>query len=281
MRILYTLLLACTSMSLFAQEDNTQKDSITVQVDTVALPAAEPAAKPVRLNYPKNTLKMNVSALVLNSYNFYYERMLTRKIALTAGFKTMPRTNLSSTTIGEKLVDQLDIDEDDMDDVDRLQTSCNAITVGVRFYTGKKPGAKGFYTELYGRYTNLKAYYSYDYTSGSNKNYLFPIEVKTNGFGGGLLLGGQFTIAKKFVVDLYIVGAHYGKMTGDANAVTDLSTMTPEEQRDMESDINDIAPSFNDKKLLTVTVSDNGVKGKVDGPFLGVRGAGFSIGWAF
>ncbi|WEK35870.1 MAG: hypothetical protein P0Y53_25575 [Candidatus Pseudobacter hemicellulosilyticus] len=280
MKFILTLLLAGITMSVFAQS----APGTIPAVDSTALlqeTATAPIANKPLSSYPKNVVKMNVSSLVLNSYNFYYERMLTRKISITGGFKTMPRTGLSSTTIGEKLVDQLDIDRDDQDDIDRLEASSNAFTLGVRFYTGKRPGAKGFYAELYGRYTNLKAYYAYDYTSSSDKNYKFPIEVSTNGFGGGLLLGGQFNIAKKVVVDLYIIGAHYGKLNGDANAITDLSSMTAQERQDMQDDINDLAPSFNDKKMLQVNVTESGVRGNVDGPFLGVRAAGLSIGWTF
>ena len=271
MKFIFTLLAGiCLSVSTFAQSE-------TAAADTAVSPTSGSKGSSF-IWYKKNTVKINLSSLTLNNYSLYYERMLTRKIAATVGVRYMPKTRLTETLLGKQILDQLD--EEDNEDLQPLAASNTTITAGVRFYTGSRSGAKGFYAELYGRYGMFQLDYDYTFTT-NGKEYDMVIKGKPNGFGGGLLLGGQFNLFKNMVVDIYIIGAHYGKMSGNIDGVSDLSTMTAEEKADMESDINDIAPKFNDKKILEAKVDNNGVKGKLDGPFAGIRGLGLSIGWAF
>lgn len=267
MKIIVTLLAGlCLSIASFAQTDS-----------TVTTPTAGSKGSSF-IWYNKNTVKINLSSIALNNYSLYYERMLTRKISATVGFRYMPKTKLTETILGKEVLNQLD--EEDNEDIKPLAASNNTVTAGIRFYTGSRSGAKGFYAEVYGRYGDFRLDYDYSFTT-NGKEYDMVIKGKAKGFGGGLLLGGQFNLFKNMVVDLYIVGAHYGKITGDIDGISDLSTMTAQEKRDMESDINDIAPEIGSKKILSATVDNSGVKGKLDGPFAGIRGLGLSIGWAF
>lgn len=270
MKFIFTLLTGlCLSVITIAQTG--------AAADTAIAPKSKSKGSSF-IWYNKNTIKVNLSSLALNNYSLYYERMLTRKIAATVGFRYMPKKRLTETALGKEVLDQLD--EEDNDDLKPLTASNNTITAGVRFYTGHRSGAKGLYAEIYGRYGDFRFDYDYSFTS-NGKEYDMIIKGKARGFGGGLLLGGQFNLFKNLVVDLYIVGAHYGKTTGNIDGISDLSTMTPQEKIDMENDINDIAPEFNNKKILQAKVDNNGVKGKLDGPFAGVRALGISIGWAF
>lgn len=271
MKFIFTLFAGlCLSVSTFAQSE-------TAAVDT-AISKTSSSKGSSFIWYNKNNVKINLSSIALNNYSIYYERMLTRKISATVGFRYMPKTRLTETALGKQILDQLD--EEDNEDIKPLAASNNTVTAGIRFYTGHRSGAKGLYAEIYGRYGDFRLDYDYSFTS-NGKEYDMVIKGKARGFGGGLLLGGQFNLFKNMVVDLYIVGAHYGKLSGDIDGVSDLSTMTAEEKTDMENDINDIAPKFNDKKILEAKVDNNGVKGKLDGPFAGIRGLGLSIGWAF
>lgn len=272
MKIIVTLLAGvCLSLSAFAQNEPLVTDS--------AISPTSGSKGSSFIWYNKNTIKVNLSSIALNNYALYYERMLTRKISATVGFRYMPKTKLTETMLGKEVLNQLD--EKDNEDFKPLAASNNTVTAGIRFYTGSRSGAKGFYAEIYGRYGDFRLDYDYSFTS-NGKEYDMIIKAKAKGYGGGLLLGGQFNLFKNMVVDLYIIGAHYGKVTGDIAGISDLSTMTPQEKIDMENDINDIMPEINNKKILTeVKVDNNGVKGKLDGPFAGIRGLGISIGYAF
>ncbi|RFS19463.1 DUF3575 domain-containing protein [Chitinophaga silvatica] len=226
-----------------------------------------------------NIVKVNLSSLALNNYSVYFERCLTKKISATLGVRIMPNTALNTTLVGVRVADLLQSDNNN----DYINSNVNnqTFTLGVRFYTGHKPGARGFYTELYGRYGNFGINYPYNYTTGG-KDYYIPVTARYSGLGGGILLGSQFMISRHILMDIYIIGAHYGKMTGSLDARADLSSMSNADKQLLRYDLEGLAPALNNKQIITVQDVDNsGAKGKIDGPFLGVRALGFSIGYAF
>lgn len=230
--------------------------------------------------FKKNNLKINLSSLTLNNYSFYYERSLSRKISFQAGYRFMPNTILGNIKMVEKIIDRVGDENGEIkDDLDKIAASNSAITGEFRFYGGRKPGARGFYLSLYGRYMNLKFDYPYDYEA-SGKAYIIPLMGNTNGFGGGLMIGAQWLIAKRVVFDVYFLGCHYGKITGNINGFTDLSSMSSQDKQGLQNELENL---FGDEaeKYLQVTVNNQGVKVIVDGPFVGIRGLGLSVGIAF
>jgi hypothetical protein len=233
----------------------------------------------VPVNYPKNLVKINLGALLaLKSYSFNYERMLTKKISFMAGYNTLPESKLSDMPLIKKVSDKLLEDGDPIkDDFDRIKVSNTAYTAEFRFYSGSNPGARGFYISLYGRYANTKSDYQYIYETNA-KTYQLPIKADIKGFGGGILMGTQYIIAKRVALDFY-VGGHYGKSNGDANAIADLSSMSTQEKADLQADLESLV-EIRGKQYLKATVTNDGVMAKVNGPFIGLR-AGASIGIAF
>lgn len=229
--------------------------------------------------YRKNMVKLNLgAALALKSYNFSYERMLSRKISFVAGYNTMSENKLSELPLMKKVIDQA-FDEDDevKNDLDRIKAANTAYTGEFRFYMGSQPGARGFYFALYGRYVDTKVNYQYQF-EGNTKTFDIPIKGNFKGFAGGLLMGTQYVISKRVVIDVYF-GGHYGKTKGDPNGLVDLSSMSAQEKTELKDDLESIG-TINDKQYLTVTVDNDGVRGKVNGPLIGLR-AGFSLGIAF
>lgn len=221
---------------------------------------------------------MNLGGLALKSYNFSYERLLSKKISFSAGYNTMSKNKLSDLPLIKKASEKL-LDEDDeiKDDFNKITVSNKAYTGEFRFYAGSHPGARGFYLALYGRYSDTRVNYDYDYEATS-KTYNLPLKSKVTGFGGGLLLGTQFIIAKRVALDFYF-GGHYGKSKGNGDALADLSTMTVEEKADLKEELESKV-EISGKQYLTATVTNDGVKVKADGPLIGLRG-GLSIGIAF
>jgi hypothetical protein len=228
----------------------------------------------------KNNFKINLSSLALNNYSFGYERNLTRRLSFQAGYRIMPNTILGQTKLAKKIIDLVGGDNGEAEeDLNKISATNSSVTGEFRFYSGKKQGARGFYLSLYGRYMNLKFDYPYDYEA-SNKLYIIPLQGNLQGFGGGLMIGSKWLIAKRVVLDLYILGGHYGKLTGNINGITDLSTMSVEDKQQLKYEIENL---FGDdgKKYLKTTVTNQGVYTIVDGPFLGFRGLGLSVGIAF
>jgi hypothetical protein len=257
------------------------KDTVVLKTDTSNTATMKSSNDAAEKKYFRNNVKMNLSSLALNNYSFSYERSISRKISFQAGYRFMPSTKLSDVRLSRQVVKQLDSQGDDLKNkLDKITASGNAITGEFRFYTGHKPGARGFYASLYGRYASFKVDYDYEYTSNS-KPYMIPLKSDFHGIGAGLLLGMQFLIAKRIVLDVFMLGGHFGKLNGNASAMTDLSDMTDEEQAQLKSDLESLVVFGNSKLIKSAEVNDNGVKVTIQGPFAGIRMMGISLGFAF
>lgn len=271
-----SLLIACSSGS-YAQENGTSGD---VMPDQTATAPAKPKKYSPGTSYRKNSLKINISSLWLNNYSFTYERMLARKISFVAGYRFMPTRTLSSVSLVKNIIDKVSDDGDDIKrDIDKISVSNNAFTGEFRFYAGRKPGARGFYVSLYGRYSQMTIDYPYDYSSNT-KDYTIPLHASPKMWGAGLMIGAQWLIAKRVTFDWYIIGGNYGTIKGDISAVTDLSSMSDQDRQSLKSDIEGLFTA-NNKQYLTATVTSQGVQAKLSGPMVGIRGAGINLGIAF
>ncbi len=249
----------------------------SAQIDSVKSTPTSHLKPPV---FRKNVAKINLSSLAFNSYNFNYERSLSRKITFVAGYNTMKEQVLGGLPLTEKITKQfLEEDNEIVNDLNKISLANTAYTGEFRFYGGKRAGARGAYLSLYGRYSATKVNYDYDY-EGELKNYLIPIKSEVKGFGGGLMFGFQKLIAKRVALDVYVIGAHYGKLKGNADAAVDLSAMSETEKADLKENLEALA-EINGKRYISATVVDKGISAKADGPLIGIRGLGFSIGIAF
>ncbi|WP_298715143.1 DUF3575 domain-containing protein [Chitinophaga sp.] len=261
----------------------TAQQTAPLEIDTEI--AEKPPRKERLRNQPmySNIVKTNLSSLALNNYSLTYERLLTRKISASLGYRYMPKSALTKSMLGETVMDYVKEDGDDdlQNQLDKLQMSGGALTAEFRFYTGRRPGAKGFYAGIYGRYSNFKYDYPYDYEKPDQTTTLVPLKGNSSGFGGGVVMGGQFMIAKRVVVDLYIIGAHYGKMTGKVDGITDLSDLDEQERTDLKNELEDLVDLGGSEKNITAEVRDDGIRADIRMPFLGVRGLGLTVGFAF
>lgn len=288
MKHLFTTLICCFTLSVcIAQTDSTATpilsvDSTTTLQTTLPLKATDTVLD--KEVFRKNGVKMNISSLAFSNYSFSYERAIARKITLSGGYSILPETKLSSIPLISKGLEYTDMaseeDEEFNEILDEATVSSNATTGEIRFYTGKKPGARGFYASVYGRYTTINLSHLYTYEDDMGSTYELPINAKLNGFGGGVMLGAQWLIAKRISFDWYILGGHYGKLSGDISAKTDLSNMPQEDKDALEAEIEETA-SNGDRKYIDATVNNDGMFGKVNSPFGGIRGLGFNIGIAF
>jgi hypothetical protein len=231
--------------------------------------------------FNKNGIKLNVSSLLLNNINLSYERMLTRKISATVGYRTMPTRTLDKITLAKKIIESVEEDGGTLkEDLSKMSFTNNAYTAEFRLYGGKKDGARGVYVGLYGRYATFDLDYTYDYNTGT-QNYIIPIRSSTNGFGAGLLFGVQFNIAKRIILDMHILGGHYGSLKGDVDAIVNLSSMSETDKQELKRELDELIIIGN-KQVINSQVSNSGVKATIDGPFAGLRAlGGVTIGFAF
>lgn len=230
--------------------------------------------------YLKNNIKINLSSLLLNNYSFYYERMMTRKFSLSAGYRFMPDSRIGDIKAVNRIIDEF-IPEEDLEDfsIKDGRMKNNAITLEARYYLGKKPGARGFYFSAFGRYNNFKMElpYSYDIDGTTEDMTMLP---SFNSISGGLGFGAQWKLGSRMVLDLYILGATYGGMNGKLKSNYNFSEFSAEEKQDFISTLEENL-EVNGHRYLDASITNNNFSGKLNGPVFGLRGLGLSLGVAF
>ncbi|UYQ91679.1 hypothetical protein MKQ68_16440 [Chitinophaga horti] len=284
----YLALLCCVATIGTAKAqtlENVAGETDTVITTTAVIENDPPEEeKPTRGRfYYKNNVKVGLSPILLGNYSLTYERMLTRGISVSAGYRFMPKTAINSTPLTKEVMKAITEDGDEISQqLGDANMSGSAITAEFRFYTGpRKPGATGFYGGVYGRYSNLKFDFPYEFeATDANVTRTVPFLAETKGFGGGLLFGVQWQI-KRVTIDFTILGAHWGKMTGDIDGKTDLSDLSEQDRADLRNDLEDLVNFNEDKKYITAQVNNDGIRGKLDAPFPGIRGLNLSIGFNF
>jgi hypothetical protein len=223
-----------------------------------------------------NIVRWNLGSLALRNYHFTYERSLTKRLSVSVSYRTMSKGPVPFQSELEKAIDSKDIN------FGKFEMGNTAWTLAGRFYLGLGK-MKGFYFEPYLRFANfdLSAPVKYTYTSTTaptagqtfSKEALFSGKVTST--SPGLMIGWQFQLATKIVMDIQLIGGHYGTSKGDLNFAAALSN---EERDALQKSINDIdAKPFDIKG----TATNSGAKITTDGPWAGIRGANIGIGFRF
>ena len=215
-----------------------------------------------------NILKTNITAYSFKNLNVSYERAIAKWFSINVSYSKMPDGKLPFQSL-------LPIDA--RNDFENLEVGNSAFTLETRFYLGEGYG-KGFYIAPYYRNTQFKASnLTYDLELNTG---IEPVNIsgKATGNSAGLMIGAQWFLGRNnnWVIDWWIVGAHYGKGKGDFNGVTArmLNTLEQQELKEQLEDLD--IPLVN----YTVTVNANGAAMKLDGPWAGLR-SGLSLGYRF
>ena len=223
----------------------------------------------------KNIIKTNLSSLAIGNYNLTFERSLALKTTFSLGIKYMPKGSLPLKGYLESLINDPNVKIND------FEIGNFAITPEVRLYlsAGKM---KGFYIAPYARYAtfDLAIPVTYDNPNYTTKpTVLFNGTIKT--FSGGILFGTQFSLAKILILDIYIIGGHYGSSNGTIDAVNINPAMnTPQERQALQNQLDqfkEVGPFRFDGKVTSSTSATI----TSTGPWAGVRALGFSLGLRF
>jgi hypothetical protein len=227
----------------------------------------------------KNLLKTNLFSLAVNNYNLTYERAITKKISVSASYRTMPKGNAPLKKYIEDYVGRNDFE------INAFKLGNTALTLESRFYLGRKT-LNGFYLSPYLRYTD----YGFDFpithpqniTSGGAVNNP-PILLSGNvqALCGGFMMGVQTNLSKKIVMDVTIIGAHFGKSSGVLKAKNISPALTGQDLIDFQNTINDYQEVGPYKFEGTVYPDGTGAEQKASGPWIGIRSLSFSLGYRF
>lgn len=226
-----------------------------------------------------NLIKYNLSGLAINYHAVQYERVFSPKtsFAITAGFS--PSTSLP---FKERLIELYGNDAQARTAIESTIFDNFTITAEYRLYlSGKAP--QGFYIAPFARYSKMSMSQQYSFLDSDNTTHNPVIEGTFTGFGGGVLLGAQWTLGKTVALDLWLAGPFLGSQKATFNAVNDKKiTNTTGLENDIE---NTDIPLWNMDATVTNQTIGGTQRAVIDvnlkGPFVGVRMLGLTVGIRF
>ncbi|HWC52941.1 MAG TPA: DUF3575 domain-containing protein [Chitinophagaceae bacterium] len=220
-----------------------------------------------------NIIKTNLTSILLKNYSLQYERVLSRKFSAALQYRLMPESGLPFKS---SLVKLAAANEDDNAKklIEDFKMSNYAITPEVRLYLSKKGYGRGFYIGAYYRYASFTSNdFNVFYTDDNNTEQSIKLSGKLTANTGGILLGVQHFWGKRVVLDVWILGPHYGSGTGNFIGVSS-KPLSENEQNDLRDQLDNIDIPLTEK---TINVNANGASLKLDGPWGGFR-TGLSLG---
>jgi hypothetical protein len=234
----------------------------------------DPQAKVLLYQSRKNMFKFNATSLVFRNLQFQAERALNKTISLGFSFATISKGDIFFKDI---LLDAIGDDPDIANMINSATVGYTSFTPEVRFYLGKGFG-KGFYLAPFYRsskYTIADAeVFEYELDDGNFETLVVNGDLNSNTFG--LLIGVQFNLGSRVILDWWIMGPHYGNSSGTLTGISS-RTLSQTEQDRLLAELNDIDVPLSD---TTYEVSANGARMINDGPWGGIR-SGLSLGVRF
>lgn len=225
----------------------------------------------------KNLIKLNLTALPLNTYSGIYERAIGKKIAVGIGYKHMPKGQLPMLSKIERLIDDEEVNKHLRD----LKLGSYAITPEIKFYFGKDI-FKGFYIAPFARYSVYSVDLPFEFTvsetvSGYEKTEQIPLKGDVKTITGGLLFGAQWKLSKRIYLDWFIIGPNGGSAKGN---ITGNKQLTNEERDALQSEIDDLVSSDIPLVEISGKATNSGATIDFSGPWAGLRG-GINLGFRF
>lgn len=215
----------------------------------------------------KNIFKVNLTALFLNQYNFQYERVISKRISLVVGYRTMPK---GPVPFKQKLIDNSTDPAGAKAAFDALSISNTAITPELRLYTGKKGYGKGFYLAPFYRMATFKASgFNIDFTNAAGNPSSMQLSGELKGNTYGMMMGAQWSLGKHVSLDWHILGAHYGNSNGTLYGKSSVS-LNSVEQTEILNAMKDIDIPLTEESYM---VNANGASMNMKGPWGGIRAA--------
>ena len=222
----------------------------------------------------KNIPKFIPTSLVVGNFQFQYERVLNKTFSAAIGYSMIPEGDFP---FKDKILDEVS-DEDDVGRyINNATLQYSSFTPEVRIYIGEGYG-KGFYLAPFYRHSkytvkDVEVYFEAD--DGGERRLDTDGELTTDTFG--LLVGVQFNLGSRIVLDWFILGPNYGFSNGNLVGVADQS-LSQSEQQSLREELEIVEDlPFGD---FQYDVDSQGGEVKIDGPWGGIR-AGLAIGFRF
>lgn len=219
----------------------------------------------------ENILKINLPALAFKNISVEYERQIGKKSSVSVNVHTIPFGQLPFQSAFKNLASNSGVQ------YDQFKLGSFGVVPEFRFYLGKKGNMHGFYIGPFASISNYKMSLPISYTSGNaSKTGIFDGTLNT--FTGGLQFGTQFSLGKNVVLDWWLFGPNYGSATGTLTLTT---ALTNQEKTDLQTKLDQLKSDVPFNTIKSATASNTGATIVAKGPWGGLRGGGFSLGFRF
>lgn len=219
----------------------------------------------------KNVIKANLSSLAFKNYHATFERQLSKRTSISLSYRYMQKQHMPYESLIKQFYDDPNLV------LEHFLIGNTAITPEFRLYTGKM---QGFYMAFYGRFATFDFTLPLKYNSTVTTTSTANFDGKIKSSSAGIMFGIQKKIAKKLVLDFWIIGANYGESKGDLIANNFGHTLSNYEKDQLQQSINnlDVQPF-----QIKGTVANDGKSATIQsaGPWAGIRGLGISLGIRF
>jgi len=203
----------------------------------------------------RNILKVNLTSLALKNYQFQAERVLTRTISISFTYANLPEGDVP---LKNQILNLLQDQDDEVASIlNSAQIGYTSYIPEVRFYLGKGYG-KGVYLAPFYKYSKYKIrnaeILEYERDDGSFEALVTNGDVSANTFG--LLLGAQFNLGRRIVLDWWIMGPNFGTHSGELSGATN-RPLSPSEQLLLKNQLEDINVPLSE---TTFEIASSGVE---------------------
>jgi Protein of unknown function (DUF3575) len=216
-----------------------------------------------------NIIKLNVSSLAVKNIALQYERRISKKTSAALSLHLRPFGNVPFKSTIKKIIDN------PYTNIDELKLGNFGITPEFRFYPGKKGALRGFYIGTFLSYNSYKTDVPITYENGT-KTGIFSGKLRA--YTAGIQLGAQWKLNNSLTLDWWILGPNYGGGSGDVVLVSPLSYT---EQVTLKYELEQLKNDVPLNVIKSYAVDGNGATIILKGPWAGLRGLGFNLGYRF
>ena len=216
-----------------------------------------------------NIFKVNLSSLVFKNFSVQYERRVSRKSTIALGVHLLPFGSIPFKSTVKNIID------DPNTDIDNLKVGVFGIVPEYRIYLGRKGAFHGFYLGVFGSYNSYKTDLPIKYDNDT-KTGIFTGNIST--YTGGLQIGSQWQLSKSIYLDFWILGPNYG---GGSGKVVFTGTLDYYEQSALSVELQQLKDDVPFHVIKSYSVNGDGSTINVKGPWVGLRGGGFNLGFRF
>lgn len=219
-----------------------------------------------------NAIQLNLPGIFVDNYQLQYTRSLSPRWHASLAFRYGPPGDLP---FKNQIRGLIKVDDERADNLIRDARLGNfAVTPELSYFFNGR--GEGFYGSVFYRFTAFETSELQVVIPETKYHDTLTFQGSIHANSVGLQLGWQKNIGKRFLVDVWILGPHYGFSRGSIHGNTK-RMLTVEEQGLLRDQLEDLSLEYFSQD---VKVHEQGAVMGLRGPWAGLR-TGISFGFTF